>query len=254
MIKIKKDGTAVKISVDNKEYVPQIIKVLLERGQVYVPESKTPESTEFNCVFYRSSYSPDLFVSTLYKDLSSIPFKSTQHELPDCVMIENCLGTRIIKPMEYVEYKQTFVTALNYYVDYDLTYSNGKMILDLWGTDVHEAKRILSSNVVKIPRELVREDKVAFTEKVETRKYMTLTTYYKNDDYWYTNIKFNSLSLEQIKLLINTYCLMYIEDDDSWNINYDYDSHDYEDGVTYESVLGIANDIEELLSKHDNNN
>ena len=62
MIKIKKDGTAVKISVDNKEYVPQIIKVLLERGQVYVPESKTPESTEFNCVFYHSSYSPDLIV------------------------------------------------------------------------------------------------------------------------------------------------------------------------------------------------
>lgn len=259
MIKIKKDSTAVKISVDNKEYVPQIIKVLSERGQVYVPESKSPESTEFSCVFYHSSYSPDLFVSTLYKDLSSIPFKSTQHELSDCIMIENCLGTRIIKPMEYVEYKQTFVTALNYSslhydLEYYITYSDGKMVLDLYGLDFHQAKTTFAFFSTYIPKTLADVTKAVFSEKVETRKYMTLTTYYKNDDYWYTNIKFKYLSLEQIKLLINTYCLMYIEDDDSWNINYDYDSYDYEDGVTYESVLIMANDIEELLSKHDNNN
>lgn len=254
MIKIKKDGTAVKISVDNNEYVPQIIKVLSERGQVYVPESKLPESTEFSCVFYYSTSSPDLFVSTLYKDLSSIPFKSIQHELSDCIMIENCLGTRIIKHMDYVEYKQTFVTALNFYIDYDLIYSNGKMILDLWGTNVHEAKRILSSNVVKVPQEVLREHKVSFTEKVETRKYLTLRTLYKDGDYFYTFIKFNSLSLEQIKLLNNNYHLTYTKDDDSWSVDYSQDSYDYDEVITYESVLSMANDIEELLSKHDNNN
>lgn len=139
MIKINKNNNVFHINIDNKNHIPQIIKVLSERGQVY---TTTPNVDNFVCEFY--PFGTDLLTKTIYEDLSSIPFSYKQYEIGDYVSLECDLGTKFIMFMNYIEYKQVFSALLNEHIEYSINYEDDKLVLFLWGLDNINAHKVLS--------------------------------------------------------------------------------------------------------------